>query len=229
MIAVWYDRPVQRSFGSSWRRAWSALGCALALGCGGGLASIEPTPKESGDASAPPTLAALPQLPKEASGRTERTHQGMLLVRATLDAAMPVAPADRSYTALQDWAQSDVARWVAERRDEIEVLRTRMLLEGEASAGERVVSHALIALLHEDTARSLARMPVPSELDADTEVAQMYREVIAAQADAFTSSALRELRQCADTSLTGPKDMAGYGSYCRARFERLRRGIGAAQ
>jgi len=152
----------------------------------------------------------------------------MLLTRRPLDAGLPAVPADHSFIALQHWSETRVAEWVGKRRAQVQTTRERLLFEGEPNPGERIVSHALLALLNEDTARSLASIPAPMELDGDAEVAQMYREVITAQADSFTASALLELRQCANLALHGPDDMRDFGTYCRARFDRLHHGIFAA-
>jgi hypothetical protein len=156
-----------------------------------------------------------------ASGNTARTHQGLLLARETLDTAFPVFAGDRTYASLQHWVDTSVVAWLEHRRAQTEATRER-LLEGEPSDAESIVSHAVLGLIHEDTARSLASIPAPSELDSEPEIAGMYRDMIRTQADSFVSSALLELRECADDAYRGPKDMRPWADFCHARFDRLR-------
>ena len=202
---------------------WSSL----ALVCVAGCAAQSAAPAEQsveysgGDADAPPNLAALPDLPNGASGDTPRTHQGLLIARQTLDAALPEPPGDRSYASLQHWVETDVVAWIAKRRSQTRATRDRFLLEGEPSDSELVVSHAVVGLIDEDTALALARLPAPSELDSEPEIAAMYRDVVRAQAAGFSTSAVMEFRDCANTAYRGPEDMRAWARFCHARFDRL--------
>jgi hypothetical protein len=201
-------------------RALLALCAYAAIGCG---AAVSPPPPAAqappGHPDAPPTLAALPELP---SGVTDRMHQGILVARQTLDAPLPEPPGDRSFTSLQHWADTQVASWIAQRQSQMELTRARLLHEGAPSRRERVISHAVLALLHEDTARELADMPAPKELDSEREIAAMYHDLMRDQANTFATSALLELRQCANLAYRGPANLRGFAGYCHARFDRLR-------
>ena len=197
----------------------AAAGCATQPPA---AAPAKADPRAAGDPNAPPTLNALPELPSGASGATERTHQGILVARQTLDVPLPEPPADRAFAVLQHWANTEVASWIAARRVQVEAARARMLVEGKPpTAGEAILGHAVIALLHEDTARALAAIPAPRELDTEQEIAAMYRELMAGQADAFVAAALIELRDCANLAYEGPDDMRAFAGYCHHRFDRL--------
>jgi hypothetical protein len=173
----------------------------------------------TGDPDAAPNLLALPDLPADAD--TPRTHQGLLIARATLDAAMPAPPADRSFASLQRWVDSDVLAWLEQRRAQTLATRDRFLVEGEPNQAERMVSLAVIGLIDEDTARALAGLPSPSELDSEPDIAAMYREVTRKQAGAFMSAAIAGLRDCASAAYDGPAAWRGFAQFCRARFDRL--------
>jgi hypothetical protein len=175
-----------------------------------------------GHPEAAPSLAALPEMPNGATGNTARTHQGLLLARQTFDAAFPAPPADRTYASLQSWVDTAVVAWLEQRRSQTEATRERFLLEGDPSEGERIVSHAVLGLIQEDTALSLSSIPPPSELDSEPEIAGMYHDIIRTQAESFMSSALLELRECADSAYRGPEDMRPWALFCHARFDRLR-------
>ena len=204
-------------------------GVLAELGCAAATAATQPAkpavpvdPRTVGDPDAPPTLNALPELKAGASGVTERTHQGILVARQTLDVSLPAPPDDRAFASLQQWANTEVAGWIAARRVQVEAARARLLLEGKPpSPGEKILGHAVLALLHEDTARTLAAIPAPRELDSEHEIAAMYRELMAGQADAFVASALLELRDCANLAYVGPDDMRAFADYCHQRFDRL--------
>jgi hypothetical protein len=172
-----------------------------------------------GDPDAPPNLLALPELPADAD--TPRTHQGILVARQTLDAALPAAPADRTFASLQRWVNSDVLAWVQRRRAQTMATRDRFFVEGEPNEAERIVSLAVIGLLDEDTARALGNLPPPSELDSEPEIAAMYRDVTRVQASAFMSAALAALRDCANSAYRGPVSWRGFARFCHARFDRL--------
>jgi hypothetical protein len=177
--------------------------------------------RAAGAPDAPPTLTALPELPARALANSERTHQGILLARQALDAGLPAAPTDRTFAALQSWADSEVSGWVVTRRDQIEAARARMF-DGRPSAAEQILGHAVLALLQEDTARTLSNIPAPKELDDERDIAAMYRDLVSGQADAFVTSALIELRDCVELARHGPVEMHAYDDYCHARFDRLR-------
>jgi hypothetical protein len=96
------------------------------------------------------------------------------------------------------------------------------LFDGRPSPAEQILSHAVLALLHEDTARALSNIPAPKELDDERDIAVMYRDLVSGQADAFVTSALIELRDCVELAHHGPAEMHAYDGYCHARFDRLR-------
>jgi hypothetical protein len=198
--------------------ALCAGACADATGV---TRTARPAAAARGNAEAAPSLAALPDVPGAAD--TPRTHQALLAARQALDAVRPAAPTDRSYASLQRWIDSDVVAWVEQRRAQTDATRDRFLVEGEPSAAERIVSHAVISLIDEDTARALADIPAPSELANEPDIAAMYRDVMHAQAGNFMSAALRELSDCADEAADAASEWSGFERFCRARLQRLQR------
>jgi hypothetical protein len=174
-----------------------------------------------GDPDAAPSLAALPELPSGAAAETPRTHQGLLIARQAMGTRLPAPPADRSSVSLQRWIDTVVVEWVAGRREQTETARERFLLEGTPNAAEAIVSHAVLGLLQEDTALTLARLPTPSELDTEPEIADMFRDVTRKQADAFLNAAMIELRDCANAGYRAGGDMRPWAEFCHARFDRL--------
>lgn len=166
-------------------------------------------------------LGPLPPIERGSSADTPRTHQGLLIARATLDAAMPEPPLDRSYAALQRWVDTDVVAWVERRRAQTQEVRERFELEGEPNESELAVSRAVIGVIHEDTARALRSIPAPAELETEPEIAAMYRDIVSVQADAFLNSALVEFRDCANGAYRAEDDMRPFALFCHERFDHL--------
>jgi hypothetical protein len=164
-------------------------------------------------------LLALPELPADAD--TPRTHQGLLVARATLDAAIPAPPADRSFVSLQRWVDGDVVVWLEKRRAQTLATRDRFLVEGEPNDAERIVSLAVVGLIDEDTARALGNLPPPSELDDEPDIEAMYRDVTRLQAGAFMSAAIAGMHDCAEAGYRGPEAWRPFARFCHARFDRL--------
>lgn len=197
----------------------------MALACAWGCAQAPAPPAATaargsgGDPNAAPSLLALPQLP--ADGDTPRTHQGLLMARATLDVAMPAPPADRSFSSLQRWVDSDVLTWLQQRRAQSLATRDRFLVEGEPNDAERIVSLAVLGLIDEDTARALGNLPPPSELDDEPDIAAMYRDVTRMHAEAFMSAAIAGMRDCANAAYQKPSAWRAFAQFCHARFDRL--------
>jgi len=183
--------------------------------------------RNRGDAGAPPSIAVLPDLPAGASVNTERTHQGLLVARETLDAAMPRPPGDRSYLSLQGWVDAELAIWLEHRRDQADLTRARFAQEDDPSGSERAVGHAALGLIHEDTALSLGTIPAPSELDTEPEIAAIYRELVTVQVDTFLNTAVVEFRDCANEAYRAGDDMRVWAEFCHARFDRLRENVRA--
>jgi hypothetical protein len=198
-------------------------------GCATASTATETAPTAnavSGEASERPALAALPTIERGSSADTRGTHQGLLIARATLDTAMPEPPADRSYAALQRWVDTEVVAWVEHRRAQTEEARERFSLEGDPNESVIAMSHAVVGLIHEDTALSLRSIPAPTELDSEPEIAAMYREIVSAQADTFLNSALVEFRDCANTAYNGKDDMRPFALFCHGRFDQLQSQLG---
>ena len=199
--------------------AWLLALVALNGACG---ASPPPAPVAPGDAEAPPSLASLPDLLPGGSADTDRTHLALAFARRVFAAGLPTPPSDHSAAVLQPWVEREVAGWIAHRRESVEQTDYQFVAEQRASAGERIVHQAVMGLLHEDTAQALENLPAPAELASEPEIAQMYREVLAAQAQPFVVAALEAFRHCANTAFDGPEDMRHWAAYCDGRFRRLR-------
>lgn len=186
-------------------------------------------PPDPGRAGAPPALSALPRLSAGCSAATQRTHQGLLSARAALQHAMPAPPADRSHENLEAWVGSEVADWLRARQVAVEETRYEFRVSDGPSPAEEVVAHAAIGLIHEDTAESIAHIPPPTELNDEPEIAEMFSEVMSAQANPFLAAALTEFRACVDIAYDGPEDMRHWAYFCQERFARLRDRINEAQ
>ena len=192
----------------------------LVLGCATQpppAAQTQPEKFGPGDAQAPPSLRALPELGKD---RSSQLHRALTMAGQVFAAPLPPAPIERSYAELSDWVDSDVARWIDLRRDAVEETRFQFN-SSDSQPGTRVILSAVIGLLQEDTAYQLSLIPQPKELDNEPEIAALFRELVQGQTDPFQNAALSEYLQC----VTGANEQGGphlrFARFCQQRHDRL--------
>jgi hypothetical protein len=197
------------------------VGSMIVAACGGAQTDVASgrDSLRNGDPSGPPSLQGLPDVAKGKA--SQRTQLGMSLARQVLETRLPAPPSDRSYERLQLWMDQDVVPWVSARRDSVEETRFQFGLEQGASADERVVARAVLGLLQEDTALTLASIPSPAELDTEPEVGAMFRDLVRTQSQPFQSAALSEYRDCATRGYEEGRDLHRWAVFCNTRFERL--------
>jgi len=194
--------------------------CLVVAGCAG---SVPPDRQERialrvGDATAPPSLQALPEIDKP---RTKQLHRGLAQAGQVFASPLPAAPVDRVYIELAAWVEEDVANWVVTRRDAVEETRFQFASSAKADPTARVIATAVIGLLQEDTARSLSAIPVPVELDNEPEIAALFRELVDTQAAPFLQAAKAEYQRCETSADEAEDDLERFARWCRARAERL--------
>lgn len=197
----------------------------LLLSCAVSEPRPRPVPQgasgSKGEAEAPPALSALPDPVRGEPMDSERMHQGFTMARQVFAGLMPEPPADRSYTSLQAWVEQQVAPWVEKRRDGVDDTRFQFALTASSHPADVVVAHAVLALLHEDTAAELSNIPSPAELANEPEVSEMFRELVSGQALPFVSAARDEYRLCANAGYQEGADLRRWAEFCKARFDRL--------
>lgn len=191
-----------------------------------GCAGVQPEatredPRYAGDPDAPPAVAVLPELVREPKQVAERMHTMLAMANEIFAKKLPEPPTDRAYASLSTWVHDVVTPWLETRHDAIDEVRFQASREGSELA-EQVINAAVIGLLHEDTALELERIPAPSELDREPEVAAMFRDIIRVQAKPFVGSALREYRYCANTGYRATEELLRFARFCHARHDRLR-------
>jgi hypothetical protein len=191
----------------------------LFAGCAGNqLPAARGSALRQGDATAPPSLAVLPALEPADS---QRWHRGMTLAGQAFARGLPPPPADRSFAALSEWVEQDVATWIAARRESMDETRFQFGSNSGAGADAEILRSAVVGLLQEDTAQALASMPAPSELDSEPEIAELYRELVRVQSEPFVGAARGEYRTCADRAEEEGGTLTHFAAFCRARFERI--------
>jgi hypothetical protein len=196
--------------------AWGCGGVPAAVG-GGGTAEEE----DPGDPHGPPGIEVLPGTGNSPAFRTERTRRGLIAARETLAARMPAPPADCTQARLQSWIDIRVVEWIEARNRAVEATRYAFASPANPTVEERVMAHAVIGLLQEDTALSLRSIPAPAELDGEPDIQRMYAEVIGSHTAPFESSALLEYRECANTAVDGPDEIRNWALFCDRRFRKL--------
>ncbi|MET0390220.1 MAG: hypothetical protein ABW321_29885, partial [Polyangiales bacterium] len=171
------------------------------------------------DANAPPTFAALPDVPK--TQQSPRIVQGLSLARHVLADGLPTPPDDRRYVTLQGWIDQTVAPWISTRRDNTDETRFEFALQAGASDEERVIALGVLGLLEENTALELTHIPVPIELDTEPEIADIFRDLVETQAKPFRNAAKQQYRSCSAEADRASDDVHRWATFCRGRYARL--------
>jgi len=213
-------------------KGWFGALCALRLLGACATASSEVAASKhalgSGDVEAPPSYAALPEIDQRQ--RTPRVLQGLSVARQVLAQRLPEPPDDRRHSTLSAWIGDTVIPWIDKRREGAEEVRFQFGLtssgEFAADSGEATIARGLLGLVDEDTAEELMRIPLPSELDTEPEIAGIFHELVDTQAKPFRNAALNEYQRCDELARAriGQGDRSGvqWEEFCRARFARLR-------
>jgi hypothetical protein len=205
------------------------VGSLIVAACGAAQTDVASNADalRNGDPTAPPSLRALPDVAKGKS--SQRVQLGMSLARQVLETRLPEPPNDHSYQRLQLWIDQDVVPWVSARRESVEETRFQFGLDHGASTDERIVASAVLGLLQEDTALSLANIPSPAELDTEPEVGEMFRDLVRTQSQPFQSAAASEYRDCATSAYEEGRELRHWAVFCHARFDHLEAQLQAAR
>jgi hypothetical protein len=201
--------------------------CVVIAGCAGSVSADrqERIAMRVGDATAPPSLRALPEIDKP---RSKQLHRGLAQAGKVFGSPLPAAPADRVYIELAAWVEEDVANWVIARRDAVEETRFQFETSAKSDPTAQVIANAVVGLLQEDTARSLSAIPVPVELDSEPEIAALFRELVDTQAAPFLAAAKTEYQRC-ETGADDADGLERFARFCATRAERLLRPAAASQ
>ena len=215
-----------------WVLPIAALSCFVGCASPGKKATRHETVAEHpGDAVAPPSLDALPTpLPVD----HQAVHDALTLAGQIFAAPLPTPPADRANASLSVWVDGEVASWIVRRRESVEETRFLFRLpakdaEDEPSDEEirkNVVARAVLGLLQEDTALQLSRIPAPSELDSEPEIAAMFDELVKGRAEPFVYAAQREYVECANAGYRFGDELEPLARFCHARHDKLAAVVG---
>jgi hypothetical protein len=204
---------------------WAAIG-ALVWSSSAACASEAPEVEvqtaalRTGNPAGPPAFASLPDVP--VGDQTPHTQQGLSLARQVFANALPEAPPDRRYSALQAWIDQTVVAWIAARREAVDETRFQFAVDKGASATEQVVARGVLGLLQESTALELTHIPSPAELDTEPEIAEIFHDLVTTQAEPFRRAAIAEFRSCAKLAAAEGGDVRPWARFCSARFHKLR-------
>ncbi len=188
----------------------------LSVACGG----AEPLPLHPGAIEETPSMECLPT----ATGVDTFTHHmnfAWLLTEQSFEVRSPTPPSTLARARdIQAWTEAELQEWLAQKSRLVEAARDELNTAAEESHIQRTLAGALVALMYEDVARVLMRVPTPSDLRQEPEIADAFRDVIDAQARPYLEHARRAYRACALNS-RGHQDLRMWGGFCEARREML--------
>lgn len=181
-----------------------------------------PTELSQGSVEAPPSLQALPDLDVPEEEVSERMRFAMSMAEEALEIPTPPPPEDRSLQSISAWMEGVIGPWIAQKSHSVSSARDVLMSSSRESGRERTLATAIIALMYEDLVRSLRTMPMPADLEAEPEVAQLYRDVVFANLTPYVREALRFYRDgCMANADRGPEGMQHWRSYCARRSNAL--------
>jgi hypothetical protein len=203
-----------------------ALGIALTLGCGGGSAST--VERVAGDPEAPPSMLTLPSLDVPREELSEKLRAGWELAEESFDYERPPAPPSGETIDYQEWASTELARWLEGKSRSVEAAREELDAAAEESHRDLIVAGAVVGLIYEAVARALSTLPIPGALQSDMEIADVFQSILDSQARPYLEHARRAYRACAANAASGPEGMQHWSSYCGARADALPEPTGEA-
>jgi hypothetical protein len=197
--------------------------CALALGAVGCVKADRPI-KFAGDAHGRASIEALPSLDVPDSELSDQMRMARMLSAESLELPPPQVPADRSAANLSAWSDHELKAWVSAKQKRAEAARAELDRAAVENHRQRIVAGALVGLVFEDVARELLVLPIPNELDHEPEIAQIFHELMAKQAEPYLVHARLAYAACAGNA-QGLESMSHWSNFCSAREDSLPRPV----
>lgn len=196
------------------------LATVTSLACGGSSANGTSSQRLiSGDPAADPSMEVLPT---RNDSVTEKMRFAWLLTAESFELRRPRRPPrGAAMQELQMWSEQELRNWLAQKNEMVEAARAELNVAAEESHRQRVWAGALVGLMYEDVGRVLLDVPVPRELDSDPEIAQVYREVVVAQARPYLDHARRAYRACELNGRRQNDSLTQWSRFCEERKARL--------
>lgn len=198
------------------RASISALAlAACGAACGG--AEVREEDLTPGDPDAPPAMTTLPALDVPRDDLTEHMRFGWTLAEESFQHPMPPAPIVAETAGFQSWAEGELRAWLERKQRTVEAARRELDAAAEENHRQRILAGAIVGLMYEDVAMALRDIPVPAELVSEPEIADIFRDILEAQASPFLEHARRAYRACALNAEGGPETLAHWGRFCAGR------------
>ncbi len=199
----------------------SALGVLMVLtltGCGS--SSATPGNLLSGNVEERPSMETLPTTDIPRDRFTEKMQFAWLLAEQTFELPRPAVPTGGTAQEIQEWTEHVLQAWLAQKNRMVEAARAELDSAASQSHRQRIVAGAVVGLMYEDVAIVIRDVPLPSELDDEPEIQDVYRDVVAFQAEPYVRHARRAYDACARNARE-PMTMRHWSSFCRGRSRNL--------
>jgi len=191
-----------------------------APGCVSPAAQVSARPMYGGDAGGKACIESLPSLDVADSEITSEMRVARLLSAESLALADPAPPVSTSAQDVQLWSDSVLKSWVQAKHRRAEAARAELDRAALQNHRQRIMAGALVGLVYEDVARVLMSVPVPDDLRSEPEIAEMFKDVIAAQALPYLTQAKRAYEACAKNAVE-PETMGHWTPFCQGRADHL--------
>lgn len=192
-----------------------AIAALLLSACGG--ADVRDEPVQPGDPEAEPSMVALPSLPVAQEELSEHMRFGWTLAEESFQHPMPPAPPSGETGDFQRWAEEGLREWLQRKSHTVEAARRELDQAAEEEHTQRILAGAIVGLMYEDVAMALRQIPIPAEIQREPEIADIFRDVLEAQASPFLEHARRAYRACALNAEAEPERMEHWRRFCNVR------------
>lgn len=202
--------------------------CAV-VGCGTGVQTLagprrvksKKTALYRGDPGGAPSMESLPAPDVPRTEFSHRMKLAWMLSEESFDVPDPPVPTDRSAASLQYWSDHELKDWIQRKNDRVEAARAELNEAAAENHRQLIMSGALLGLVYEDVALVLIRMPVPNELLAEPEIAEIYKEVMVGQARPYVDNARTAYSACAANAKQLVEGMRHWSYFCESRADGL--------
>jgi hypothetical protein len=166
-------------------------------------------------------MLTLPSADRPRDEWSESMRFGWALAEESFGIEEPPPPGDASGAEFSEWTDRALKSWLERKSHTVEAARRELDAAADEDERQRIMAGAVVGLMYEDVARVLRTLPMPAELEQEPDIAEVYREVIEAQASPFLEHARRAYRACAANAEKGPSSMGHWMTYCRKRLSQM--------
>lgn len=196
------------------------VACLVLVLCACGGPQMRAGEPYRGRADGDPSMEALPEPDVADEELTPRMRFAIELAQASFLVERPAPPEGRHASEITAWSDGPLRAWMERKTAAVDAARRELDAAAEENHRQRIMAGAIVGLLYEDLARTLADVPVPDDLDDEPEILDIYFQSARSQARPFVEHARRAYAACAANAIE-PSGMRHFARFCADREDGL--------